>query len=511
MTDSRRDFLKFIVVGSMAAGCPVDLSLLLAAEDSPAPEVTGDHFEICHQVRDGHTFARPPVSKRCDVIIVGGGISGLSAAYFLGSLDFLLLEKESHWGGNATMEEYQGQPFCTGSAFDYSGTASDYLARELGLTPLPIHCPDPTIVNGKWVADTWGAGLDQLSYPVSVRESFKKFRTDMLKLAADKNQEQFDNTPLSKYLKSYAPEVKLWWDTYGPSNYGAASDDTSTMVALDELKDMAGAAKRDTRITLPGGNATLAQKLCQTLQAKSADRMIAGATIVSVDPQKTEVRVTYFKENALHTVAAKFVVMATPKLITSRVVSGLSDDQTNAMRSFRYCPYLVINMIYDRPVYNRAYDSWCPGASFCDVVVADWVLQNQPGYKQKNNILTFYTPVSELHRDKLLQVASCQKIAQNVLHDFQKLLPEFSPDPIEVHVYRRGHPMFLSAPGVFTKIIPAANEPLERVVFANTDSLGPESLVYAAVEASRRAADWTAKRMAGATPAAARAAAGFSK
>jgi monoamine oxidase len=230
-----------------------------------------------------------------------------------------------------------------------------------------------------------------------------------------------------------------------------------------------------------------------------------------VDPQKTEVRVTYFKENALHTVAAKFVVMATPKLITSRVVSGLSDDQTNAMRSFRYCPYLVINMIYDRPVYNRAYDSWCPGASFCDVVVADWVLQNQPGYKQKNNILTFYTPVSELHRDKLLQVASCQKIAQNVLHDFQKLLPEFSPDPIEVHVYRRGHPMFLSAPGVFTKIIPAANEPLERVVFANTDSLGPESLVYAAVEASRRAADWTAKRMAGATPAAARAAAGFSK
>jgi monoamine oxidase len=510
MSDSRRDFLKFMVVGSMAAGCPVDLSLL-AAEDSAAAQVDGDHYEICHQVRDGHTFAKPPVSKRHDIVIVGGGVSGLSAAYFLQGHDFLLLEKEAHWGGNATMEEYQGQPFCTGSAFDYTGTASDHLARELGLAPLPIHCADPTIVNGKWVADTWGAGLDELPYPASVRESFKKFRKDMLVLANDKNQEQFDNTPLSKYLKSYAPEVKLWWDTYGPSNYGATSDDTSTMVALDELRDMAGAAEHDSRITLPGGNAIFAQKLAQTLQGKSADRMIAGATIVSVDPQKTEVHITYLQDNALHTVAAKFVVMATPKFITSRIVSGLSDDQTDAMRSFRYCPYLVINMIYNQPVYNGAYDTWCPGTTFCDVVVADWVMQKQPDYKQKNNILTFYTPVSELHRDKLLQIAGCQKIAQNVLHDFQKLLPEFSADPIEVHVYRRGHPMFLSAPGVFTKIIPAANQPLERVVFANTDSVGPESLVYAAVEASRRAADWTEKRMAGSTPAAARAAAGFPK
>ena len=507
MSDTRRDFLRFIVAGSMAAGCPVDLSLF--ASEGAIPQVEGDHFEICHQVRDGHTFAKPPVSKRCDVIIVGGGVSGLSAAYFLRQHDFLLLEKELHWGGNATQENYEGQAFSTGSAFDYAGTASDHLARELGLAPLKINCPDPTIINGKWVADTWGAGLDELPYPASVRESFKKFRKDMLALSADKNQEQFDNVPLSKYLKGYAPEVKQWWDCYGPSNYGATSDDTSTMVALDELKDMVGAAENDTRITLPGGNSTLARKLTETLQAQHADKMIGGATIVSVDPQKTEVHVTYVDGKALRTVAAKFVVMATPKFITARIVSGLSDAQMDAMRAFRFCPYLVINMIYDKPVYNRAYDSWCPGNTFSDVVVADWVMQKQPGYKQKNNILTFYTPVSELHRDKLLQITGCRHIAQNVLHDFQKVLPEFSADPIEVHVYRRGHPIFLSAPGVFTKIIPAANQPLERVVFANTDSVGPESLVYAAVEASRRAADWTEKRMAGAAPAAARAAAGI--
>jgi oxygen-dependent protoporphyrinogen oxidase len=510
MTESRRDFLKFVVAGSVAAGCPVDLSLLAAPADSKS-QIDGDHFEICHEVRDGHAFAKPQVSKRHDIIIAGGGVSGLSAAYFLKDQDILLLEKEPHWGGNATMEDYQGQSFSTGSAFDYKGSSSDKLARELGLVPLPINSPDPTIINGKWVPDTWGAGLDELPYSATVRDSFKKFRSDMLALAADKNQEQFDNIPLAKYLKAYAPEVKQWWDGYGLSNYGARSVDASTMVALAELRDLAGMATNDTRVTLPGGNAVLAQKLSQTLQSTHAERMIPDATIVAVDPQKTEVHVTYSHAGALRTVAAKFVIMATPKLISARLVTGLSDDQTDAMRSIRYTPYAVVNLIFGKPVYNRAYDTWCPGATFADVVVADWVNLRQADYKQKYNILTFYTPISELDRNKLLKTDGCRQIAASVLRDFQKLLPEFNVEPLEVHLYRRGHGIFLSTPGIATKIIPAANKPLERIVFATTDSVGAESLLSSAVESSKRAAEWTTKRMAGATLSAANTAAGFPK
>jgi hypothetical protein len=120
-------------------------------------------------------------------------------------------------------------------------------------------------------------------------------------------------------------------------------------------------------------------------------------------------------------------------------------------------------MIFDKPAYNRGYDTWCPGNSFTDFIVADWVVQKQPGYKQKNNILTFYTPLAEVERKKLLKIDDCRQIAASVLRDFQKLLPEFAAaDPVEVHFYRRGHPMFAATPGTFTKIIPAASEPLER-------------------------------------------------
>ena len=161
MTTSRRDFIKFVVAGSVVAGCPLNEALL--ATSSPVqPDVNGEHFDVCHQVRDGHHFEHPGVSKRCDIVVAGGGVSGLSAAYFLQKHNFLLLEKEPHWGGNAYLEEFQGQAYATGAAFDFRDSAGDALARELGLTLLPIDNPDPTIIKGTLVEDTWRQGLDQL-------------------------------------------------------------------------------------------------------------------------------------------------------------------------------------------------------------------------------------------------------------------------------------------------------------------------------------------------------------
>ena len=52
MSTNRRDFIKFVVAGAVAAGCPINLTALPADAKT---EVDGEHNEICHQVRDGHT------------------------------------------------------------------------------------------------------------------------------------------------------------------------------------------------------------------------------------------------------------------------------------------------------------------------------------------------------------------------------------------------------------------------------------------------------------------------
>ena len=496
MSHSRRDFIKYVVAGSVAAGCPID-STLLAAPDSSAPVVEGEHFETCHAIRDGKVFDRPAPAKKAGVVIIGGGVAGLSAAHFLGGKnDWLLLEKEDHFGGNAYQEEYAGQPFCTGSAYTYRGDDGDQLAAQLGLHLLLVSNPDPTIINKTFVPDTWKAGLDQLPYPKDIIGSFKKFRDDILKLDLKSRAMELDALSFTNFTSGYAKEVTQWWDGYGPSNWGATTEDTSAYVGAGALHDLMTGVD-DQRVILPGGLGCITHRLVEVLLPKYKDRMLGEATVVAVVPGADSVNVTYFHAGQLTTVSAKAVILCVPKLIASRLISDLPAAQKSAMHHTRYAPYPVVNVIFDKPVYNRGYDNWCPGNTFTDFIVADWTVRNTPGYQQKNNILTFYTPLREYQRATLLREEDCKSLAANVLADFQKVLPEFNVDPVEVRIYRRGHPMFVAAPGQFTKNRLAAAHPMERIYFGGADSGGPESLTSESVRLSRVAAEWSDLVLAG--------------
>src|SRR4051794_35305080 len=162
----RRDFLNGVAVGATA------LSSGLARASSAIPSapqeqrgyyppalhgLRGSHpgsFETAHSLRDG-TFwdhAEKPEDQPgvYDLVVVGGGISGLSAAHFFRAAKpnarILILENHDDFGGHAKRNEYHlngrlelmnGGTMLIDSPHAYSKVAAG-LISHLGIDPVAL-------------------------------------------------------------------------------------------------------------------------------------------------------------------------------------------------------------------------------------------------------------------------------------------------------------------------------------------------------------------------------------
>jgi tetratricopeptide (TPR) repeat protein len=64
-------------------------------------------------------------------------------------------------------------------------------------------------INGVFVPDTWNEGLGKLPYPPIVRDSFKKFKKEIMGIDVEKRGEEMFNVPFSSFMKLYAGEIGL--------------------------------------------------------------------------------------------------------------------------------------------------------------------------------------------------------------------------------------------------------------------------------------------------------------
>jgi spermidine dehydrogenase len=153
---SRRDFLNGV---SVAVGTSLLAQLAkgedVGAQDMPGyypPELTGmrgshpGSFEIAHSARDGVTFEGEATGEEYDLVVVGGGISGLAAAYFYrqqagDNARILILDNHDDFGGHAKRNEFQidgetiigyGGTMLIEAPSNYPANAKN-LIRELGI------------------------------------------------------------------------------------------------------------------------------------------------------------------------------------------------------------------------------------------------------------------------------------------------------------------------------------------------------------------------------------------
>ncbi|MFN8062820.1 MAG: FAD-dependent oxidoreductase [Vicinamibacterales bacterium] len=164
---TRRDFLNGVAVGvggGLAGAMLPEFGALAAApfaQDAPGydpPTLTGmrgshaGSFDVSHALRDGRFWstAGTPVDTRetYDLVVVGGGISGLAAAYYYRAragrtAKILVLDNHDDFGGHAKRNEFRpggrllianGGTLSIESPFPYSAEARK-LMDELRIDP----------------------------------------------------------------------------------------------------------------------------------------------------------------------------------------------------------------------------------------------------------------------------------------------------------------------------------------------------------------------------------------
>src|SRR5438552_3171180 len=171
---TRRDFLNGVAVTAGASILPPHLAAALQHDLDPekSPEyyppaltgLRGSHvgaFEVAHSLRDGDFWQKAgkpaETGETFDLIIVGGGISGLSAAYFFRKANpnarILIIENHDDFGGHAKRNEF---------------TVGDRKLLGFGGT-FSIESPAPYSAVAKGVVED--LGIDVASYPHFVLRS----------------------------------------------------------------------------------------------------------------------------------------------------------------------------------------------------------------------------------------------------------------------------------------------------------------------------------------------------
>jgi monoamine oxidase len=537
---TRRDVLNGVLVGVAALGgvaCGPGAAAETKAEGaggappSPLPPGLdkGDVRTIAHKLRDGATWPIPAATgDLLDVVVIGGGISGLTAAWKLCKLGhdaILVLEKDTPVGGFARSDGADPLLYSQAAAYtvlpynenlialytdlgivtgtDAKGVAKLAEGYELATPVNNVH------IGGTWYADAWETGLDQLPFDAKVKADLAAFRDAMKAYydyvgkdgkigfdtpsdasTTDADVRALDDLTLAEWVakKGWDSKVSEFWDPYCRSALGTTHDQVSAWAAVNFL----GSEFHPT-ISRPGGNAHLGRALAAKV---GETRVKTNAFVIRAVNAGDEVHVTYLVDGVTTTVRAKAAIYAGPRFVARHVLPDLVAEGRDEAGSFRYSPYVVANVHVTKTPASLGYDNWFhdDGYFMTDVIVADWAGQKDPSSLplDRANVLSVYCPLVESGWRKELETLSFADLEARVLESLEKAFPSIRGTITQLDLYRWGHAMLVSSKGfVFGAPRVGAQKPSGRISYACHDVDGVpafENAVASGIRAATEAA-----------------------
>lgn len=377
--------------------------------------------------------------ETADVVVVGGGISGMTSAYLLRDHKPIVLEFFDNFGGNARGEVWGDTPYSLGSAYIItpdSGTFLDDLYTEIGLADVvrvdegPKGNPGETPVElrGRLLnSGFWDGGY---SNDPNVHLAFQRYRDVVLNFANDYPEiplvpggadavRALDRITLKDSIETGmgmpAPEpLAAAVQAYCYASFGAGWEEISAASGWNFL-----AAEEFGRWVFPGGNTYIVNQMWKALRdvelknAGPGSMLRAGCRVydVRLDPNagaEGAALVTYADPSgALRTIRARRVVMSCQKFVAKYVVKDvatLDPPKFAAMNILEYRPYVVANVALKTNPREDFYDIFQLGGGVYPHNTDEASRFDKPtdvtaghfnvNFDVKRGVLTFYWPLS---------------------------------------------------------------------------------------------------------------------
>jgi len=288
-----------------------------------------------------------------DVVVVGGGIAGLTAAHAVRDLDVVVLEAAERAGGRI-FSEPRGENWLNFGAHVFGGesSSSGQLLRELGVRAAPVPGRLAAVsLNGKLVARGPVESFP-LRLPMPLRSRASLVRTgirlrlavrEYAKIAAPREGEEpaarqqrmlefMDDRSFAEFSGFLPEDVDLLFR----STLTRSSGEPEELAAgygvgyFHLVWDRKGGLSRN----ILGGSGVVIDSLATAL----GDRVRLGTRVASVERTADGVRVEI---EGGEVIVARTAIVATPAYATREIVADLPADTAAALAAIPYGPYVV--------------------------------------------------------------------------------------------------------------------------------------------------------------------------
>jgi phytoene dehydrogenase-like protein len=447
-----------------------------------------DSFQAGHLLRDRASF---PASKRIEkvpIVIVGGGIAGLSAAWRLrkrGFTDFVLLEMNETAGGNARWGENEITAYPWAAHYvPVPGPKAIYvreLFEDLGV-----------LQNGQWnerylcfspqerlfLYGRWQEGIEPaIGLKPKDREQFQrledlftKYRvsgefTIPLELGRSNRFADLDRIPFSEWLRQQNIDSSLvnWYMNYAcRDDYGALAKDTSAWAGIHYFSSREAEEKGP--LTWPEGNGWITRRLLERVGEnvrtnQMVHRITPGPRGVTIEAGDTQFQ-------------SEFVIFAAPTFLATHIV-----DNFQPLHDFAYSPWLTANSTLDRmPDARGAEPAW--DTVFLDSPTLGYVDATHQSIRSHidKTVWTFYWALAEgdpAQNRRFLLEKDWAYWKEAILHDLERVHSDIRRCVSRIDIMRMGHAMVRPVPGsIFSTERQRLAKRQGRILFANSDVSG---------------------------------------